>query len=94
MEGGERCTFSSWKYSHYLEFVSAKDERIKVCCILCAGDKIATIKLQKHDVKFEESFGVAAQLSLQSKSQHVVLSRELLAKPQLVQEVLHHLQNK
>ena len=30
MEGGERCTFSSWKYRHYFEFMSAKDENIKV----------------------------------------------------------------
>ncbi|KAG1960435.1 hypothetical protein F2P79_006315 [Pimephales promelas] len=29
MEGGERCAFSSWKYRHYFEFVSAKDENIK-----------------------------------------------------------------
>ena len=32
----ERCTFSSWKYSHYFEFVSAKDENMMVCCTLCA----------------------------------------------------------
>ena len=31
--------FLSWKYSHF-EFVSAKDENIKVHCALCAGDKV------------------------------------------------------
>lgn len=29
MEGGERCTFSRWKYSHYFEFIEH-----------CAGDKV------------------------------------------------------
>ena len=32
MEGGERCVFFSWKYSHHFELVSAKDENIKVHC--------------------------------------------------------------
>ena len=32
--------FLRWKYSHNLEFVSAKDENIKVHCTLCAGDKV------------------------------------------------------
>ena len=55
MEGGERCAFSSWKYSHYFEFVSAKDGNIKVRCTLCAGgDKVlssyknTTSNLKKH----------------------------------------------
>lgn len=54
MEGGERYTFSSWKYSHYFEFVSAKDDNIKVRCTLCAGNKVlssfknTTSNLKKH----------------------------------------------
>ncbi|KAG1925936.1 zinc finger BED domain-containing protein 1-like [Pimephales promelas] len=55
MEGGERCAFSSWKYRHYFEFVSAKDENIKVRCKLCAGgDKVLSTyrntssNLKKH----------------------------------------------
>ncbi len=55
MEGGERCAFSSWKYSHYFEFVSAKDDNIKVRCTLCAGGnkvlssyKNTTSNLKKH----------------------------------------------
>ncbi|KAI2647786.1 E3 SUMO-protein ligase ZBED1 [Labeo rohita] len=54
MEGGERYAFSSWKYSHYFEFVSAKDDNIKVRCTLCAGDKVlssfknTTSNLKKH----------------------------------------------
>ena len=52
--------FPCWKYSHF-EFVSARDENINVHCTVCAGDKVS--KLQKH-VKFEEMFGVGAQLSL------------------------------
>ena len=40
--------------SHYFEFVSAKDDNIKVHCMLCAGDKVlssfknTTSNLQKH----------------------------------------------
>ena len=41
VEGGERCVFSSWKYSHYFEFMSAKDENIKV---RCTGDKVRDSK--------------------------------------------------
>ena len=50
----------------------------------------------KNNVKFEETFGVTAQLSLQSKSHQVVFSRELRAKPQpqLLQAVLHYPNNK
>ena len=58
--------------------VSAKDENIKVRCTL--NKRQSTIKLQKH-IKFDETFGVAAQLSLQIKSRQVVLKRELQAKP-------------
>ena len=66
MEGGERCAFSSWKYSYYFEFVPAKDENIKVCCTLCARNKPLssfknpTSNLKKHlesqhsTVKFTE----------------------------------------
>ena len=86
--------FLSWKYSHHFEFVSAKVDNNKVCCTLCWRQ--STIKLQKHKVKFEETFGVAAQLGLQSKSHQVVLSRALRAKPQprLLQQVPHHPNNK
>ena len=72
--------FSSWKYSHYLEFVSAKDGNIKVGCTLCAGGDYIT---------FEETFGVAAlQSNLQSKSQQVVRSRKQEVPPH------HHPNNK
>ena len=62
MEGGERCTFSSWKYSHYFEFVSAKDENIKVCFTLkvLSSFKNTMSNLKKHlesqhnTVKFTE----------------------------------------
>ena len=62
MEGGERCTFFSWKYSHSFWAVSAKDENIKVCCTLCAGDKVlssfknmtSNLELQHSTVKFTE----------------------------------------
>ena len=66
--------FSNQKYSHYFEFVFAKDENIKVCC----------------------TFGVAAQLNLQSKSHQVVLSRGRQAKPRprFLQKVPHHPNNK
>ena len=46
MEGGERSTFSSWKNSRYFEFLSAKDENIKVHCKLCAGDKASNTQRQ------------------------------------------------
>ena len=89
MEGGERCTFSSWKYSHYFEFVSAQDENIKERCTLCAGYKVLS--------SFKKIWsGSTAQLSLQIKSHQVALSRELRAKPwpRLLQEVPHHPNNK
>ena len=46
---------------HYFEFMSAKDENNMVCCTLCAGDKVLS-SFKEQDVKFEETFGVAAQL--------------------------------
>ena len=57
--------------------------------VYCAGDKVLSC-FKKH-VRIEETFAVAAQLGLQSKS-HQVLSRELLAKPRPwpLQEVPHH----
>ena len=58
MEGEERCTFSSCKQSHYFEFLSAKDENNKVHCTVCAGNKVSSFK---NTVKFQETFGVAAQ---------------------------------
>ena len=50
VKGGERCTFSIWKYSHYFEFLSVQDENIKV--------RQSAVMFQKHNVKFEETFGV------------------------------------
>lgn len=37
---GEKSAFSSWKYRHYFDFISVKDDNIKVRCTLCAGDKV------------------------------------------------------
>lgn len=57
MAGGEKCAFSSWKYNHYFEFVSVKDDNIKVRCTLCAAAgsnkvlssyKNTTSNLKKH----------------------------------------------
>uniref|UniRef100_A0A3Q4G1F6 BED-type domain-containing protein n=1 Tax=Neolamprologus brichardi TaxID=32507 RepID=A0A3Q4G1F6_NEOBR len=51
---GERCSFFSWKYSHYFEFLSTKDFNIKVHCTLCVGEKVlstfknTTSNLKKH----------------------------------------------
>ena len=75
MEGGERRAFSSWKYSHYFEFVSAKDDNVKVRCTLCAGGKALSASKTQRQI-WSRSTG-----KLQSKSHQVVLSRELRAKP-------------
>ena len=46
--------FSSWKYRHYFEFASAKNDNIKVRCTLCVGNKVlssfknTTSNLKKH----------------------------------------------
>ncbi|KAJ8011289.1 hypothetical protein DPEC_G00056600 [Dallia pectoralis] len=54
MEGENRGGFASWKYSHYFEFVSAKDDNIRVRCTLCAGNNVlstyknTTSNLKKH----------------------------------------------
>uniref|UniRef100_A0A3P9D5A2 BED-type domain-containing protein n=1 Tax=Maylandia zebra TaxID=106582 RepID=A0A3P9D5A2_9CICH len=51
---GERCSFFSWKYGHYFEFLSTKDLNIKVRCTLCVGEKVlstfknTTSNLKKH----------------------------------------------
>lgn len=51
---GEKSAFSSWKYRHYFDFISVKDDNIKVRCTLCAGDKVlstfknTTSNLKKH----------------------------------------------
>uniref|UniRef100_A0A3B4G6N1 BED-type domain-containing protein n=1 Tax=Pundamilia nyererei TaxID=303518 RepID=A0A3B4G6N1_9CICH len=51
---GERCSFFSWKYGHYFEFLSTKDFNIKVRCTLCVGEKVlstfknTTSNLKKH----------------------------------------------
>uniref|UniRef100_A0AAZ1XBT5 BED-type domain-containing protein n=1 Tax=Oreochromis aureus TaxID=47969 RepID=A0AAZ1XBT5_OREAU len=51
---GERCSFFSWKYGHYFEFLSTKDFNIKVRCTLFVGEKVlSTFKntmsnLKKH----------------------------------------------
>ena len=52
---GEKCSFKSWRYSHYFEFVSAKDAKnIVVRCKLCACGKTfstarnTTSNLMKH----------------------------------------------
>ena len=42
--------FSSWKYGHYFEFVSAEDENIKGHCTLCAGDKVLSSFKNKSEV--------------------------------------------
>lgn len=50
----KKCTFSSWKYSHYFEFISVKGKNIIVSCALCGGNKSlstsknATSNLLKH----------------------------------------------
>ncbi|CAL9692113.1 unnamed protein product [Knipowitschia caucasica] len=54
MEEGEKCAFSRWKFAHYFQFVSAKDDNIRVRCTLCAGNKVlssfknTTSNLKKH----------------------------------------------
>ena len=54
MNNMEKSAFSSWKYRHYFDFVSVKDDNIKVRCKLCAGDrplstyKNTTSNLRKH----------------------------------------------
>uniref|UniRef100_A0AAZ1X2X1 BED-type domain-containing protein n=1 Tax=Oreochromis aureus TaxID=47969 RepID=A0AAZ1X2X1_OREAU len=51
---GERCSFFSWTYGHYFEFLSTKDFNINVCCTLCVGEKVlstfknTTSNLKKH----------------------------------------------
>ena len=48
---GERRVMHWWKYSHYFDFVSMKDDNIKVRGTLCAVDKVfknTTSNLKKH----------------------------------------------
>ena len=53
---GERSAFSSWKYRHYFQFVSAKGDILKARCTLCSsgGGKVlsffknTTSNLKKH----------------------------------------------
>ena len=65
--------FLSWKYSHYFEFVSAKDENIKVRCTLCAGDKVlssfksTTSNLKKH-LESQHSSGYRASRESEQKA--------------------------
>lgn len=79
--------FCSWKYSHYFEFVSAKDDNIKVRCTLYY---LASKTLRQIWRNFWNRS--TAQSSLQNKSHQVVLSREQRAKPRppLLQEDVSH----
>uniref|UniRef100_A0A3Q2D1X7 BED-type domain-containing protein n=1 Tax=Cyprinodon variegatus TaxID=28743 RepID=A0A3Q2D1X7_CYPVA len=58
---GEKSAFSSWKYRHYFEFILVKDDNIKVCCTLCAGDRVwstfknTTLNLKKHLEKHNDT---------------------------------------
>ena len=54
MNNMEKSAFSSWKYRHYFDFVSVKDDNIKVRCKLCAGDRpLSTYNdVQLKDVQY------------------------------------------
>ena len=47
VEGGERCVFSSWKYS-LCQLTS--HENIKVRCALCAGDKVLSASKTRSQI--------------------------------------------